>query len=65
MPKIVAAVGATAAAVALALPASAQAQDEPNSLLHVRAQVLQPNCGSGILGTTGTFVLGAPVTICI
>jgi hypothetical protein len=59
---VVAGVSATALIAVAATPAEA-ATSSP--LLTVKAQVLQDNCGSGILGTTGTVVLGAPLTICI
>ena len=60
-----AAVAGVATVALLAIPAASAQAATPSPLITVKAQVLQDNCGSGILGTTGTLVLGVPVTICI
>ena len=61
MSKLIAATASIAAAAALALPSQAQAAP----LVVVKAQVLQPGCGTGILGTTGSSLFGTPLTICV
>lgn len=61
--KLLAAVGGVAATVALAVPAQSHAQS--GQLLKLQTQLLQPNSGCFIIGTNGSFLLGAPLRICI